>query len=137
MDNLKLPHRDDMDPELLEVIEKMFAEMHPGMKVVFAGDLPGAPDSIPEELKQNLEAVRQKFEDDFVAGKCTDCGEQIPDWEARMNSDDDDYFLPEGWGLLTAGENASWWANPPRLLCPPCNKLDEERQGPTLEPLDG
>ena len=42
-DFLKPVHRDDLDADVVKAIEEQFAESHPGMKVVFAGDTPGGP----------------------------------------------------------------------------------------------
>lgn len=129
--NLKFPHRDDFDHELLKEIEAQFAITHPGMKVVFAGDLPGGS-AIPEEILKSMDALTDKWREDFIHGRCTDCGFVMVDWKERMEDTSLPALAPE-WGVLECTDKEV----PPRLLCPTCNKLDDERGGPRLEPING
>lgn len=113
---MKPAHRDDLPPELLEMLEKKF----PGMKIVCAGDIPEG--QMPEGLVAKIEAIKMAHAQSVVDGTCIDCGKKMPGYPA----DDEDF--PEGWQKadgwlcftdISSGEPSGW-------QCPECDAKERD-----------
>ncbi len=123
-------HRDDLPYEVVEEIEAKFAEMFPGMKVVFAGDQP--EESIPEAVRERIAELESKMSRSLATGTCCDCGKKMPGpmpvigvgagqrWEA-----------PEGWSMLLTGEK------PVAFTCDECDEavptIDDDPEAVAME----
>lgn len=106
-------HRDDLPMELVSEIEKHFAETHPGMKVVFAGDAPGG---VPDHVKNAIDALERRSVESLALGKCFYCGKQMEDYPEEDFPDE--WQPPEGWGLVSdiATHKPAGWE------CPDCDE---------------
>lgn len=113
MADLEPVHRDDVDNELVAEIEKTFAELYPGYKVVFAGDEPGGASPRTEAL---LAALQDKANRSLAEGTCIDCGAKMPDYRPT----DDDWDAPDGWGYFSNGDDFGGWQ------CPKCDREEQD-----------
>lgn len=113
-----LIHRDDIPMDVVAEIEKQFAESHPGMKVVFAGDHAG-------ELPPEMAAVMAEIEDRQMAmlagGLCMDCGAAMPNW---ADFEKEDWRPSPGWKHFTSGEGES--SELVGFQCPACDAKESE-----------
>ena len=118
----KLAHRDDVDLEDMEKLEELFADLYPGMKVVFAGDMP--EDEVPQCVIDSATRIEAHHLRSVRLGRCVDCDAQMPGFAPE----DDDWWLPEGWqffdGPLGPGMGG--------FLCPICDEIDERNPGPKI-----
>lgn len=112
-DELPLAHRDDFDMDVVEHIEEVFAETHPGMKVVFAGDQPEG--DLPEELREAIAQFNEHREHSLRNGLCFDCGVKMPNWPATPDGMNDDWRPEPGWRWFTHGDQLTAWQ------CPECD----------------
>jgi hypothetical protein len=112
-------HRDDLDYPVAEGIEEAFKSIFPGVKVVFAGDMPEG--SIPEEVLAQMRAIEERSARSLAEGRCFDCDKQIPGpWPPSQN-DDGGATLPEGWSYYSnAGDGGGM------LICPECEQETPE-----------
>ena len=108
-------HRDDVDMDVAEAIDKSF----PGMKVVYAGDRAGSKEA------QAVEALHRELDRRFFNGQCGYCQNRLPG-DYAWNPDDKDWFdswdgkSPAGWRIgESLGDGPFVWE------CPECDK-DEE-----------
>lgn len=106
---VKPAHRDDLDNDVLDSLEKEF----PGFKIVCAGDLPGP---IPPAVQAMLDELEAKFESSLRDGTCVDCGKVMP---AYPPTDDPSWKPTKGWVWFSGpdGRFQSW-------QCPECDKTD-------------
>src|SRR5947199_924463 len=88
-------HRDDLPMDVAEEMVKKLQELHPGFKVVFAGDQPGG---VTPELQAELDALLEAQQRAFADGRCMDCDKQMPGWPWKDGAPDQ---LPEGWAYFT------------------------------------
>jgi hypothetical protein len=122
---MKPINRDDVDMEVAAEIEKQFAELYHGYKVVFAGD-----SSDPEVLQRREKltaALKEQAESSILHGTCIDCGKRMPDYEPERDGwqPPDDWSLfremgteePMGWQCKECGEKES--DGIPREICLP------------------
>lgn len=112
----------DVPPELRQALEEQF----PGLEIRCLGD----GEKLPPEIEDQLNRIMRHAAETFVAGKCVDCGKQIPgEWPPANNT------LPEGWQILT--DLAS--GEPSAIQCPECDQKELAR-GTTFvdcSPSDG
>lgn len=113
--NGQLIHRDDLPFEIVEELEEKFADLFPGMKVRFAGDLPDG--EVPQNVLDALAAINQKHDTSLVSGSCLDCGRTMPGFDL----DEDEFDLPPGWRIFN-GDNGE----PCAFQCPECDTEDNE-----------
>jgi hypothetical protein len=113
-----LPHRDDVPYEVVEALEKQMAERFPGMKVVFAGDVPGGP---PKKLEQTFES---QVVTSMLLGTCFSCHTQMEGYpsleeiKASFGKKDGISFEgPEGWEEVSVNNEGYWF-----WLCQDCAK---------------
>lgn len=100
-------HRDDIDMDDAEALVAHIQSLHPGVKVVFAGDA-NNPDS--EELIKEVHATLAQR---FANGECWSCNAKMTNF--RVTNDDIEF--DEGWECHTPiGDEAS----PPIWECPAC-----------------
>lgn len=112
-------HRDDVPMDLSQEIERQFAESHPGMKVVFVGDLPG---ELPPEVAERVAAIERLHMESLFNGACLDCGAKMPNWPETPEGMDDTWQPAPGWRLFTdmrTKEPSAW-------QCPACDTKDGE-----------
>jgi len=95
--SLRLVNRDDLDMDVAEEVTAKLGEMFPGMKVVFAGDVP----QLPPNVQHAVDALRERHLQLMLQGRCIDCERQMPGWEELMESDEDDAQWPQGWRTFT------------------------------------
>lgn len=104
--------RDDFMPHDEEELVKKLGELHPGKKIVFAGD-ENLPPEIQNKINALLAELKARNDRSLVEGLCAHCGVKYPDaWPPP----DDAEHLAEGWGFghdLKTDELCN-------LLCPKC-----------------
>lgn len=107
-------HRDDLNFELVESMEAYYAEVEPGKKLVFAGDLPeGSFPELEEDFRKNGELADASFRN----GTCLSCLSKIEDYGILS----DGWEPPEGWQLLhSVVDQRQCW------ICPDCENMQEE-----------
>lgn len=108
-------HRDDIDADTVAEIEKMFQELHPGFKVQFAGDIPGAT---PPGYDEAVAQIERMGEDSLANGTCVDCGCQMPDYEPGRKG----WKPAVGWGMfhdIKTNEPRAW-------QCKECDEAEED-----------
>jgi len=112
----RLAHRDDMPYEVVEAMERVLAEQFPGMKLTFAGDVPGGP---PPEILAKIARVEARLQRLLREGRCIECGVQMPDPPSKDMSED--WRPADGWCWFTNEEDqvAAW-------QCPQCDADDDE-----------
>lgn len=109
---MELIHRDDIPFEIVEELVKALQELHPGMKIVFAGDM--SPEDMTEEVTAVSESIIKRQLEHIAEGYCFDCGKICP----RPWPPEGDGTLPEGWVIYTEIESSK----NPILTCPECDK---------------
>jgi hypothetical protein len=96
--------RNDVPPEVRRALQEQF----PNVNIV-------SVDALPPEARQRADDVQQKLAELLAAGRCLECGTQIPGWP-----DDEealqDWDLPCDWYTLTDAED-----EPTAWLCPTCH----------------
>jgi hypothetical protein len=98
--------RDDVNMEIIDAIQKMY----PGMEIKFAGQM----EEMSEDIKIKLKKISKKEDESLFNGTCVDCDQKIPgEWPPK----NDDYKLPEGWGIFYDVTNGK----PSSIQCPKCN----------------
>lgn len=109
----ELLHRDDLPMDVAEGIVDQIQKLHPGVKVVFAGDLPtNDPDA--EKMRHKAEELHKTIIQSFVDGECFSCGAEIPmEWPPEG----DDWDLPDGWHIIDSVQEDG----PMFLECPECD----------------
>ena len=109
-----LCHRDDIPMDTMEQLEAHFAETHPGMKLVCAGD---NPDAIPEHVKEHLIQFHEAGRHSLATGTCFECREQMRNYSPMTEG-----WRPEsGWNFMRLGNGkAAFW------LCPECGDSDDD-----------
>lgn len=70
-------HRDDIDYDVIQQLEKEFEELYPGCKIVFAGD---HEENLTPEIKKLIDRLNKQLKKDLEAGVCCDCDEKIPNF---------------------------------------------------------
>lgn len=103
-------HRDDFPMDVSEGIIKKIQELHPGCKVVFAGDVPGEIDPKLQEQMDFLEFATWRS---FHEGRCFDCQLKIPiNWPPE-----DENWNPDGWHIYMEGSLPC-----PTMICADCGR---------------
>lgn len=111
-DKPKLVHRDDIDMEAMQAIEKMLKEKYPGMAVVCAGDL--SEGRITQDLQDKIESLQMAFAESMAFGKCIDCGTVMPNYDGLES--DENWQPAKGWVWF---ENPD--GSPQSWQCPECD----------------
>lgn len=97
-----LPHRDDVDIDMMEAIEAAVQEQFPGYKIRFTGDVP--EDQLPPEVAHRMRKLQAAFSESLAEGCCWKCRKSIPGYEKWVERCDDGTDeplpLPEGFGLI-------------------------------------
>ena len=107
-------HRDDLPFEVVEKMEAHFAEIEPGKKLVFAGDL---PEGSAPELEDAFREMSELAEASFQNGTCLNCLSQMPDYEIEK----EDWEPAEGWQLLeSVADHQQCW------ICDGCDRSGED-----------
>jgi hypothetical protein len=108
-----LPHRDDIPPDLLELLEEKFGEMLPGFKLVFAGDMPEGSEASARN-QAFAEALARKQAESMANGVCFDCGAAMPNYQPE----EEGWQPTAGWKTLRnmATDEIEAW------VCPECDR---------------
>lgn len=114
--DVPLLHRDDIDFRVVEEMNKCLEEQSPGLKVNFAGDLPGC---LPPGFQEAIEQFNARVADLFYYGKCVDCECEIPGVARKADGSlsAEGFDLPEGWDCYYDRNNT-----PVAFQCPACQK---------------
>jgi|3_EtaG_2_1085321.scaffolds.fasta_scaffold01266_9 hypothetical protein len=110
--NQGLPHRDDMDMDMVAKLQKMF----PDKKIVFLGDLPD--EEVTEEHLDIIKEIEVFHDYSLKNGLCVDCGERMPGFKPE----DDRQPPAKGWFYLTKMNSDI----PVAWICSSCNEVDED-----------
>jgi hypothetical protein len=111
MESNKIPHRDDLSPELLEVLTKLY----PGVKIICAGDIPY--EKLPKEVKEAFSEMSTACDLSLVEGSCIDCGVKMPNYSPES----DDWQPTQGWSHFEQGDEIVAWQ------CPDCDQKEEKK----------
>ena len=107
-------HRDDLDFGIVESIEAHFAEIEPGKKIVFAGDL---PEGSAPELEDAFREMSELAEASFQNGTCLNCLSQMSNYEIGR----EDWEPADGWQLLeSVADHQQCW------ICDACDHSRED-----------
>jgi len=129
-------HRDDLDLDVVEQLERYMEERYPGSKLIFSGDIP--EDERDEEHVQKY-AMQAEMIDAKMAlsrnfGYCNDCGLKMdgfpkvtlyPDDPKKWNDDCEQYMtqkFSEGWGYTTSYKTGQLLC----FICPECHMHDKK-----------
>lgn len=107
----KLAHRDDVPMDVVEHLERQFAESHPGKKVMFAGDHEQA---IPPEVRAKIDEVARRTVESRENGTCFCCRKPWDGYDAWIA---DQKSPHPGWHLC-------WDVNgePSHIMCDACDE---------------
>lgn len=122
-------HRDDVDMEVAEALERYMATEFPGKKMVFEGDVP--EDKRPQDslwqMKKEMLHYKQTLSTNY--GYCFDCGEEMKGFPKASEYDSEDGWnesvepfvaekQKEGWNVAVAPNH--------RVMCFECPKCVEK-----------
>jgi hypothetical protein len=109
-------HRDDLPMDIAEDAVEKLRKLHPGCKIVFAGD---AGDQLPEEAKKAFAEYRRQEQAKLVQGLCSDCGKKMPGWTDDLGPPS--MKLPEGWTFFEDPKTKM----PHAWICPECDQAEQ------------
>ena len=114
-----LIHRDDMDMGDAEELVRHLQEEHPGLRVVFAGDVPDG--QLPPAVREAAAQIEEAFQHSMLTGACLDCGAVMPNYPKPGEDMAADWQPAEGWKhfQMRGPDGLIAWQ------CPDCDAADE------------
>lgn len=122
-------HRDDVDMEVVEALERYMAAEYPGKKMVFEGDVPDdkRPKDTMWQMKKEMLHYKQSLSTNY--GYCFDCGKEMEGFPKASQYDNEESWNADVEPFVTEKQGEGWnvaVAPNLRVMCFECPECTAE-----------